>query len=120
MGYHISDSEYRFMEILWEEEPVSSMELVRLCSNLLNWKKSTTYTVIRNLSEKQIVYSENAIVRTRVSRGCIQRQESSCFLNRKFGGSLPSFIAAYLQDRKLTREEAERLQKLIWDAAEDK
>ena len=55
MGYHISDSEYRFMEILWEEEPVSSMELVRLCSNLLNWKKSTTYTVIRNLSEKQIV-----------------------------------------------------------------
>lgn len=119
MEYHISESEYRFMEILWEEEPVSSMELVRLCGERLNWKKSTTYTVIRKLSEKQIVSSENTIVRTLVSRNCIQRQESNHILNRKFGGSLPSFITAYLQDKKLTKEEAERLQKLIQDATED-
>lgn len=119
MGHHISESEYRFMEILWEKEPVSSMDLVRLCSERLDWKKPTTYTVIRKLSEKQIVCSENTIVRTLVSRGCIQRQESNHFLERKFGGSLPSFITAYLQDKKLTKEEAERLQKLIRDATED-
>jgi len=119
MKYHISESEYRFMEILWKEEPVSSMDLVRLCGERLDWKKSTTYTVIRKLSEKQIVCSENTIVRALVSRDCIQRQESRHFLERKFGGSLPSFIAAYLQDKKLTREEAERLQKLIRDATED-
>lgn len=119
MEYHISESEYRFMEILWEKEPVSSMDMVRFCSERLNWKKSTTYTVIRKLSEKKIVNSKNTIVRSLVSKDCMQRQESACFLKRKFGGSLPSFITAYLQDRKLTKEEAERLQKLIRDATED-
>lgn len=119
MEHHISESEYRFMEILWEEEPVSSMELVRLCRQRLDWKKSTTYTVIRKLSEKGIVANEHAIVRTLVSRGCIQKQESSRFLERKFGGSLPSFITAYLQDKKLTKEEAERLKKLIQDATQE-
>lgn len=119
MAYHISESEYRFMEILWEKEPVSSMDLVRFCNERLNWKKSTTYTVIRKLCEKKIVSSENTIVQSLVSRDCIQRQESDHFLKRKFGGSLPSFITAYLQDRKLTKEEAEHLQKLIRDATED-
>ncbi len=117
--HHISESEYRFMEILWEEEPVSSMALVQLCGERLNWKKSTTYTVIRKLSEKQIVCSENTIVRALVSRDCIQKQESGRFLERIFGGSLPSFITAYLQDRKLTTEEAARLQQLIQDATEE-
>jgi len=117
--YPISESEYRFMEILWEQEPVSSMELVRFCRERLNWKKSTTYTVIRKLSDKKIVSSENTIVRSLVSRDCMQKQESDRFLKRKFGGSLPSFITAYLQDRKLTKEEAEHLQKLIRDVTED-
>ncbi len=102
MTYHINESEYRLMEILWEEEPVNSMELVRICASRLDWKKSTTYTVIRKLSQKQI-----------------QKQESNEFLKRKFGGSLPSFITAYLQDKKLTKDEAEKLKKLIQDAAED-
>ena len=119
MTYHINESEYRFMEILWEEEPVNSMELVRICAQRLDWKKSTTYTVIRKLSQKQIVSNEHAVVRALVSRDCIQKQESNDFLNRKFGGSLPSFVAAYLQDKKLTKEEAQDLKKLIQDAAEE-
>ena len=119
MEYPISESEYRFMEILWEQEPVSSMELVRFCRERLNWKKSTTYTVIRKLSDKKIVSSENTIVRSLVSRDCMHRQESDRFLKRKFGGSLPSYITAYLQDRKLTQVEAEHLQKLIRDVTED-
>ncbi len=119
MTYHINESEYRLMEILWEEEPVNSMELVRICASRLDWKKSTTYTVIRKLSQKQILSNENAVVRSLVSRNSIQKQESNEFLNRKFGGSLPSFITAYLQDKKLTKDEAEKLKKLIQDAAED-
>ncbi len=119
MTYHINESEYRFMEILWEEEPVNSMELVRICSERLGWKKSTTYTVIRKLSQKQIASNENAVVRALVSRSCMQKQESNDFLNRKFGGSLPMFVNAYLQDKKLTKEEAERLKKMIQEASEE-
>ena len=119
MEYHINESEYRFMEILWEEEPVISTDLVQVCKEKLNWKKSTTYTVIRKLSEKKIVSNEQTVVRTLVSRDSIQRQESNNFLTKKFGGSLPSFINAYLQDKKLTKEEAQRLQKLIEDATEE-
>lgn len=118
MNYHINESEYRFLDILWDEEPVNSMELVRLCSERLGWKKPTTYTVIRNLSEKGILCNENAIVRTLVSRDQIQKQESNEFLQKKFRGSLPAFIAAFLQDKKLTQEEAEQLQKMIDHAVE--
>ncbi len=71
------------------------------------------------IKDKKIVSSENTIVRSLVSRDCMQKQESDRFLKRKFGGSLPSFITAYLQDRKLTKEEAEHLQKLIRDVTED-
>ncbi|MDE7312122.1 MAG: BlaI/MecI/CopY family transcriptional regulator [Eubacterium sp.] len=119
MEYHINESEYRFMEVLWEVGPASSMELVRICEKRLNWKKSTTYTVIRNLSEKQAVCNDHTTVRPLVSRESMQKQESHSFLTKRFGGSLPSFLMAYLKDRKLTKEEALRLQKLIQDAAED-
>lgn len=119
MQYHINESEFRFMEILWEEEPVNSTDLVRICRERLEWQKSTTYTVIRKLCGKQIVSNEASVVRALVSREHIQKQESKEFLDRKFGGSLPSFITAYLQDRRLTKEEAERIRRLIEDASED-
>lgn len=119
MEYHINESEYRFLDILWDVEPINSMELVKHCEEKLGWKKPTTYTVIRNLSEKGIVCNENAVVRTLVSRDCIRRQESNDFLNKKFRGSLPAFLAAFLQERKLTPEEAQKIQKMIDDAVED-
>lgn len=118
MDYHINESEYRFLDILWDEEPIPSMELVKCCEERLGWKKPTTYTVIRNLGEKGIVRNENAVVRTLVSRDCIQRQESDDFLKKKFRGSLPAFVAAFLQDRKLTAEEAQEIQKMIDEAVE--
>lgn len=120
MEYHINESEYRFLDILWDTEPIPSMELVKVCLEKLGWKKPTTYTVIRNLSEKGIVSNENAVVRSLVSRDNIQRQESDEFLQKKFKGSLPAFVAAFLQGRKLTQEEAEQIQKMIDDAVEEK
>lgn len=119
MKYHINESEYRFMEILWENEPVNSMELVRICEKRLEWKKSTTFTVLRKLCQKNIVSNENTVVRALVSQERIQKQESHDFLDKKFGGSLPSFITAYLQDKKLTKEEAEKIKKMIQEASED-
>lgn len=118
MEQHINESEYRLMDILWDREPINSTELVKLCKERLGWKKSTTYTVLRNLGEKQMIRNENAIVRALVLRSEIQRQESREFLEKKFKGSLPAFIAAFLQDEKLTREEIRELQQLIDRAAD--
>ncbi|HOM02409.1 MAG TPA: BlaI/MecI/CopY family transcriptional regulator [Acetivibrio sp.] len=118
MKYYLNDSEYRFMCIVWDVEPINSMELVKICYEKLGWKKSTTFTVIRNLCKKEILSNENAVVKALVSRDSIQKQEVRDFLDKKFQGSLPAFISAFLQDKKLTREEAEYLQRLIDDTRE--
>lgn len=109
----VFESEYRFCLILWEHEPVSSTELVRLCAEQLGWKKSTTYTVIKRLSERGVLKTENAVVTALVSRDEVQRAESREFLDRTFGGSLPQFLTAFTGHAKLKEEEIEALQKLI-------
>ena len=109
----IFESEYRFMEILWEKEPVSSSELVRLCLERLEWKKSTTYTVIKRLSERGVVKSENAVVTAVVSREEAQSAESMEIVERNFCGSLPQFVAAFTRKKELTAKEAEEIQKII-------
>lgn len=119
MDYHINESEYRLLDILWDVTPVNSMKLVSLASQRLGWKKSTTYTILRSLREKQLVKNEQATVETLVTRGDIQRHESREFLDKKFHGSLPAFVAAFLCDEKLTRDEASELQKLIDEAAKE-
>lgn len=119
MKVKINESEYRFMDILWEKEPVSSPELVKLCAERLGWKKSTTYTVIKNLSEKQALVNQNTIVTSLVSWGEVNRQEAEEMLEKKFGGNIPVFLAAFMQDRKLTREEAMKIRKMIDEMSEE-
>lgn len=109
----IFESEYRFCEILWENEPVSSSELVRLCSERLEWKKSTTYTVIRRLSERGILKSEDAVVTSLVSKEDVQSAESAEVVERTFSGSLPSFIAAFTRKKNLSKQEIDEIQKII-------
>ncbi len=109
----IFESEYRFCEILWENEPVTSSELVRLCREKLDWKKSTTYTVIRRLSERGVLKNENSIVTALVSKADVQSAESEEIINRTFSGSLPSFIAAFTRKQSLTEEEINEIQQLI-------
>lgn len=109
----IFESEYRFCEILWENEPVTSSELVRLCREKLDWKKSTTYTVIRRLSERGVLKNENSIVTALVSKADVQSAESEEIINRAFSGSLPSFIAAFTRKQSLTDEEINEIQQLI-------
>ncbi len=109
----IFESEYRFCEILWEKEPVSSSELARLCNERLEWKKSTTYTVIKRLSERGVIKSENAIVTSLVSKEEAQEQECAEIIDKNFSGSLPSFVAAFARKKKLTRNEIEEIQKII-------
>ena len=114
----IFDSELRFCEILWERQPVKSSELVQLCAQRLGWKKSTTYTVIKRLTERGVVQTENAVVTARVSRDEIQRAESRAFVERNFSGSLPSFLNAFVGGRGLSAEEADELRRMIADFEE--
>ncbi len=114
----IFESEYRFLCILWEHEPVSSPELVKLCNQEFGWKKSTTYTVIKKLADKGIIRNENTIVESLVNKEEVDRQASDELLERTCQGNVPSFLAAFLKDRKLSKEEAERIKKMIEDASE--
>ena len=112
----IFESEYRFLCILWEYEPIESPKLVKLCNEKLGWKKSTTYTVIRKLSEKGIVKNENMIVTSLVAKNEVDRQASDELLERTSNGNVPAFLAAFLKDRKLTKSDVEKIKKLIDDA----
>lgn len=117
--YKLCESEYRFASIVWQNEPISSGELVTFCQEQLGWKKSTTYTVLKKLCEKGILKNENAVVSSIIKRQQVQSFESEQFINRTFGGSLPQFITAFMKDRKLSKKEAEELKNLIDRYKED-
>ncbi len=109
----IFDSELKFCEILWAHEPVKSSELVRLCADELGWKKSTTYTVIKRLTERGVVHTENAVVTSLVHREDVQRAESRAFVERNFSGSLPGFLTAFVGGKGLTAAQANELRRMI-------
>lgn len=109
----IFESEYRFLLIVWKHEPVSSTELVHLCEEEFQWKKSTTYTMIKKLTEKGVIKSKKAIVTSIVSKDEIQQSESMEFVKKTFGGSLPQFIAAFISGKGLSKNEAHEIQELI-------
>lgn len=114
----IFDSELRFCEILWEHQPVRSSELAHLCAEKLGWKKSTTYTVIKRLTERGVVQTEDAVVTALVSHDQVQRAESRAFVERNFSGSLPGFLNAFVGGRGLSAEEADELRRMIADLEE--
>ena len=114
MSYHLlCESDYRFLSLIWDSEPVNSTELVRICADHLGWKKSTVYTMVKKLADKGLVVSENATVRSLVPREEIQMQESRSFVDQTFSGSLPGFLVSFYGGKGISREEAEELQKLI-------
>ena len=109
----IHESEYRFCLILWEHEPVKSKELVRLCQEQLGWKPTTTYTIIKRLSERGILKNENTIVTSLVSKDQVQASEIDELVEKKFEGSLPAFLAAFTRHQKLSDREVDELQAMI-------
>ena len=113
----LHQAEYRFMEVIWDNEPVNSTALVKLCDEQLGWKKSTTYTVLRKLCQREILHNDDATVVAVAKREQVQKFESQQVVERSFGGSLPAFVNAFLSEKKLSREEAEELKKLIEEAS---
>ncbi|MCI5584565.1 MAG: BlaI/MecI/CopY family transcriptional regulator [Lachnospiraceae bacterium] len=109
----LCDSDYKFMTIVWEYAPINSGQLVKLCNEKLGWKKSTTYTAIKKLCEKGYIQNENAIVSVLIPMKEAQASESASFVDRTFDGSLPHFIAAFLNGRNISSDEAKKIQKMI-------
>ena len=109
----IFESEYRFCLILWENEPVKSSELVKLCTEQLGWKPTTTYTVIKRLSERGVLKNENSVVSSLVSKEQVQAAELQEMVDKTFEGSLPAFLAAFTRHQKLSEKEIDQMQQMI-------
>lgn len=109
----IFESEYRFCLILWEYEPIKSSELVKLCLEQLGWKPTTTYTVIKRLSERGVLKNENTIVSALITKEEAQAAEISNIVEKTFEGSLPAFVAAFTKHQKLSLADIDAMQELI-------
>ena len=109
----VFESEYRFCLILWEHEPVKSSELVNLCKEQLGWKPTTTYTVIKRLSERSVLKNENTVVTSLVSKDEVQAAEINEMVEKTFEGSLPAFVAAFTKHQNISEEEIDAVQKMI-------
>ena len=109
----LGEIQAKFADIVWREEPISSGELVKICEKELNWKKPTTYTVLRKLCEKGLLKNENGTVSSIVSREEFYSAKSEQIIEDSFEGSLPAFIASFIARKNLTAKEAEDIQKMI-------
>lgn len=114
--FKLYDAEYKFTSIIWDNEPINSTELVRLCADKLGWKKSTTYTVLKKLCDRGILQNQDAVVTALVKREDVQKYESNAVVEKSFDGSLPKFLTSFLGERKITEREAEELKKIIEEA----
>ncbi len=115
--YKLFDAEYKFANLIWENEPINSTKLVKLSLEKLGWKKSTTYTVLRKLCERGILKNEDAMVSSIVKKEDVQKYESQTIIEKNFDGSLPRFLTAFLGERKITEKEAKELKRIIEEAA---
>ncbi|MBE6792404.1 MAG: BlaI/MecI/CopY family transcriptional regulator [Ruminococcaceae bacterium] len=109
----VFESEYRFCLILWENEPVKSSKLVELCKEQLGWKATTTYTVIKRLSERGVLKNENTVVTSLVSKDQVQAAQLNEMVEKTFEGSLPAFIAAFTKHQKISDAEIDEVQQMI-------
>ena len=113
--YRLGEIEARFADLIWEREPLSSGELVKLAEKELAWKKSTTYTVLRRLCEKGIFQNEGGQVTSMISREEFYAAQSEEYVNETFSGSLPAFLAAFSHKKKLSENEIAALEQIIAD-----
>ena len=111
--YRLGEVEAAFAALIWDNEPLASSRLVELCREKLDWKKSTTYTVLRRLCQKGIFQNEGGVVTSLIGREEFAALQSRAFVNETFDGSLPKFLAAFTSRKKLSAEEVEQLQRLI-------
>lgn len=117
--YRLAEGEAKFAKLIWQREPISSPELVKLCEKEFGWKKSTTYTVLKKLCERGIFQNEKAEVTSLISEEEFYSYKSRKFVEDSFGGSIPKFLTAFMGGKKLSIEQADEIKKLIDSFAGD-
>ena len=113
MNVELGVIQERFADIVWANEPVNSGDLVKLCKEELNWKKPTTYTVLRKLCEKGLFQNVDGIVTSLIPRDEFYSAKSEQIIEESFDGSLPAFVAAFISRKSLTEKEADEIQRMI-------
>lgn len=111
--YKLGTMELRFADLIWNHEPLASGELVKLCEAELNWKKSTTYTILRRLCQRGIFQNKDGTVASLISKKEFTALQSEKFVEETFAGSLPQFLTAFAMRKKLSEREIDELQKFI-------
>ncbi len=117
--YRLGAVESRFADLIWLHEPITSGDLVKLCEKELQWKKSTTYTVLKKLCEKQIFRNQNGTVTSLLSREDFYAKQSEKFVDETFDGSLPNFVAAFTARKRLSKKEIDEIRRIIDAYRED-
>ena len=112
-GLRLGAVESKFADIIWNNEPIPSGELVKLCNQKLEWKKSTTYTMLKRLCERGIFKNENGVVSSILTKEEFGAAQSERIIEDTFDGSLPAFIAAFASRKKLSAKDVEEIQKMI-------
>ena len=116
--YKLGVVEARFADIIWENEPLTTSELIKLCAQELNWKRTTTYTVLKKLSEHGIFQMKDSVVSAICSKEDYYAAQSELFVEQNYEGSLPAFIAAFTKRKALTEEEIAEIRHMIDSAGE--
>ena len=109
----IHEGEYRFCLIMWEHQPIKAVELAKLCQEKLAWKRTTTYTIIKRLGERGVLKLENGVVTALISKEEAEAAEIETFVESKFGGSLPAFVAAFTKHQDLSDSDLDEVQRMI-------
>lgn len=111
--WKLHEKEYEFACVVWENEPIPSGELAKLCMERLNWKRTTTYTVLKKLCDRGILKNENAVVTANIKKEMVQRKESKRFIEKLFNDSLSSFIVSFAKERRLSEQELKEIKEWI-------
>lgn len=113
MNYNLSEMEKELAEIIWDKEPIKSSRVVEICFEKFDWKKSTTYTMIRRVEEKGVIFNEKSIISSTISKEDYHAKLSKQYVEKSFEGSLPKFISAFTRKEKLSKGEIEEIEKMI-------
>jgi len=113
MAVEFGEVQMKFAELIWENEPIGSGDLVKLCSEKFEWKKSTTYTVLKKLCEKGLFQNIDGVVTSKISKEDFYSQKSEEFVEEAFGGSLPAFLAAFTSHQKLSKKDIAEIRDII-------
>ena len=111
--YRLTEAELKLAEIIWANEPISSPNLVKLCETQLDWKKSTTYTMLKKIEIKEIFINNKGIVESLLTKEEFYTEQSKQIVDEGFDGSFPRFLAAFSRNKKLSNKEINELQRLI-------